>query len=84
MKSTDFKERFRAEYEQLLIRLRGLMKMLDSYKAGKLPFQPNCSYELLYEQFVHMKGYLNALELREKKEKISLEKENKNEQSNCC
>ena len=29
MKSTDFKERFRAEYEQLLIRLRGLMKMLD-------------------------------------------------------
>ncbi len=32
MTSEDYKERFRAEYEQLLIRLRGLMKMLDSYK----------------------------------------------------
>lgn len=40
--------------------------------------------ELLYEQFLHMKGYLNALELRATIEKISLEKENKNEQSNCC
>lgn len=84
MKSTDFKERFKAEYEQLLIRITGLQRMLESYKAGKLPFQPNCSYELLYEQFVHMKGYLNALELRATIEKISLEKENKNEQSNCC
>lgn len=68
----------------MLIRITGLQRMLESYKAGKLPFQPNCSYELLYEQFVHMKGYLNALELRATIEKISLEKENKNEQSNCC
>ena len=84
MKSADFKERFRAEYEQLLIRLRGLMKMLDSYKAGTLPFKPKCSYELLYEQFVNMKHYLNVLDLRATVEGIELSESEKSNESNCC
>ena len=84
MKSTDFKERFRAEYEQLLIRLRGLMKMLDSYKAGTLPFKPKCSYELLYEQFVNMKHYLNVLDLRATVEGIELSESEESNESNCC
>ncbi len=83
MTSEDYKERFRAEYEQLLIRLRGLMKMLDSYKAGTLPFKPKCSYELLYEQFVNMKHYLNVLDLRATVEGIELSESEENNESNC-
>lgn len=84
MKSADFKERFKAEYEQLLIRLRGLTKMLDSYKADTLTFKPKCSYELLYEQFVNMKNYLNVLDLRATVEGIELPESEESNESNCC
>lgn len=66
MTSEDYKERF-----------RGLMKMLDSYKAGTLPFKPKCSYELLYEQ------YLNVLDLRAAVEGIELSESEENNESNC-
>lgn len=47
MVSVDYKERFKAEYLQLKIRMTGLSNMLKKYKAGTLTFKPSCSYDLI-------------------------------------
>ena len=72
MISEDYKDRFKAEYQQLKIRANKLNTMLKKYKDGTLEFAPKCSYEVLYEQFVHMKDYLDDLEKRANIEGISL------------
>lgn len=72
MNSQDFKERFKAEYLQLKIRMEGLSSMLKKYKEGTLNFKPKCSYEILYRQLVHMEGYLNVLKERAEIENIEL------------
>ena len=72
MNSTDFKERFKAEYYQLKIRIEGLRIMLDKYKNGALNFTPNCSYELLFTQLIYMELYLDKLKERAKLENIEL------------
>ena len=72
MVSPDFVARFRAEYWQLLIRRKGLSKMLEAYKAKQLKFVPKCSYELLYRQLIHMNEYLADLEECAKVEGINL------------
>lgn len=72
MNSTDYKERFRAEYYQLKVRADGLGAMLQKYKAGVLPFTPSCDYELLYTQYIFMKHYQYTLEDRAKIEGIDL------------
>lgn len=72
MNSNDFKERFKAEYYQLLIRKNGLGNMLEKYKNDELPFTPNCSYELLHTQYVYMCNYLEILVERAKIENIDL------------
>lgn len=72
MESEDFKERFRAEYFQLKIRMEGLSGMLKKYKAGTLPFKPNCSYDLLNGQFKAMDMYASCLEERAVIEDIDL------------
>ena len=74
MQSDDFKDRFKAEYFQLAIRISGLEKMLEKYRSGTLAFNPNSSYELLHEQFVYMKNYIKVLEERAKLEGIDLKK----------
>ena len=61
MNSTDYKERFRAEYFQLKIRIEGLDAMLKKYKEGTLPFEPSCSYDLLNNQLIAMMEYRNRL-----------------------
>lgn len=76
MNSADFKERFKAEYYQLVIRKEKLEAMLEKYKAGTLPFTPNCSYELLYEQVVYMKQYQRILEERARIENVDLKEDN--------
>lgn len=68
----NFIERFLAEYHQLNIRIAGLQRMLEGYKAGTLNFTPNCSYEILHTQLVYMEGYRNILEERAKIENIDL------------
>ena len=73
MSSADYKERFRAEYFQLKIRLEGLVSMLNKYKNGTLNFVPSCSYELLSSQADTMYEYLTTLEKRAEIENISLE-----------
>ena len=72
MISEDYKDRFKAEYQQLKIRANKLSAMLKKYKDGTLEFTPKCSYEVLYEQLVHMKDYLDDLEKRANIEGISL------------
>lgn len=72
MNSPDYKERFKAEYKQTLIRQQKLFKMLVKYKAGTLGFVPRCSYDLLYEQLRLMGQYLMILEARAEVEGIDL------------
>lgn len=72
MNSSDFKERFKAEYYQLDNRIKGLDNMLGKYKEGLLSFKPKCSYELLYKQLIFMIEYRNILEQRAMIENIEL------------
>ena len=73
MNSDDFKDRFRAEYYHLFIRLVKLEEMLHKMKDGTLNFTPKCSYELLHEQVVYMKQYKRVLEERAEIENIDLD-----------
>ena len=72
MISADYKERFRAEYLQLKIRMTGLSNMLKKYKEGTLTFKPSCSYDLLNEQLKTMALYASYLESRAIIENIEL------------
>lgn len=72
MTSSDYKERFRAEYEQTRIRCEKLGEMLRKYQQGTLDFKPACPYSLLAEQYEIMTRYLIVLEKRAKIEEIEL------------
>lgn len=72
MCSGDYKERFRAEYFQLKIRIDGLTDMVYKYRKGALDFKPSCSFELLHSQLYNMKRYALALEERAEIEGIDL------------
>ena len=73
MQSSDYKERFRAEYQQTKIRYDGLHKMLVKWDAGKLEFTPACPKALYLEQKRYMGEYLRVLETRAVIEDITLE-----------
>lgn len=64
MKSEDYKDRFIAEYRQLVIRMYSLQNMLEKYEDGTLPFEPKCSYKLLMAQLAYMDTYKKTLEER--------------------
>lgn len=72
MKSSDFKDRFRAEYYQLKTRAAKLSVMLGKYAAGTLEFTPKCDIKLLATQHEFMKAYLHILEERADIEGIEL------------
>lgn len=72
MVSEDYKERFKAEYLQLKIRMEGLSNMLEKYRKGTLNFKPSCSFELLQSQLFSMKKYSKYLEERAVIEGIEL------------
>ena len=72
MNSTDYKERFKAEYQQLKIRYDKLDAMTVKYEAGTLDFTPTCSLQLLKEQKMHMGCYLRCLKIRAAIEGIEL------------
>lgn len=72
MNSEDYKERFKAEYWQLLLRLDSLAVMLIKMENGMLNFTPKCSKETLENQAIFMQGYKNILELRAEIEDIKL------------
>ena len=72
MNSEDFKERFKAEYYQLLIRFDGLTSMLIKWDNNMLDFEPKCSKEILKNQVIFMQVYMDILRLRAKIEEIEL------------
>ena len=72
MESADYKERFKAEYYQLLIRFDSLTSMLIKWEDNMLDFEPKCSKETLENQFIFMLGYLCILRLRAEIEGIKL------------
>jgi len=72
MGSSNYKERFKAEYLQLKIRITGLSNMLKKYKAGTLTFKPSCSFDLLNGQLKSMEMYAQYLEERAAIENIEL------------
>lgn len=72
MTSTDYKDRFRAEYNQLSIRLGSLKYMLERHADGTLDFVPTCPIYMLEEQAAHMNAYLYLLQERAKIEGIEL------------
>ena len=72
MSSSDYKDRFKAEYYQTKIRHDKLNKMIVKYEAGTLNFTPDCPIGLLKAQRNAMDNYLYALEVRAETEKIDL------------
>lgn len=72
MESTDYKDRFKAEYEQLRIRFEKLNAMLEKWDAGTLPFNPTCPRSTYNIQTRAMSDYLAALEARAVMEGVSL------------
>ena len=73
MISTDYKERFLAEYIQLKTRLVGLKTMLHNWDNDKLSFFPTCPRSTYDLQVEAMTKYLAVLEARAKIENIELE-----------
>ena len=77
MKSSDYKERFVAEYLQTKIRYEKLKAFCNKIEASDITMQPipehDCPYRLLREQQSTMGEYLHILEVRAIIEKINLE-----------
>ena len=72
MESVDYKERFKAEYYQLLIRLNALTSMIYKWENNTLDFEPKCPKEILENQVIFMQGYIDILRLRAEIEEIDL------------
>ena len=72
MNSADYKERFKAEYDQLKIRATRRRDMIEKFKAGKLDFTPTCPVELLERQLKAMVEYQKCLQLRAEIEGIEV------------
>ena len=72
MTSTDYKERFKAEYWQVRDRFLKLTVMLNKWDAGELDFTPDCPRELLDRQIRAMAEYIGILKERAAIEKVTL------------
>lgn len=72
MISTDYKERFKAEYAQLVIRYEGLKGMLKKWDDGTLEFEPTCPRSIYNMQIKAMSEYIAVLEARGAIENVDL------------
>lgn len=72
MNSDDYKERFKAEYYQLKIRVNGLKKMLDKWDNGELNFTLTCPRSVYDDQIEFMVNYMTVLANRASLEGIEL------------
>lgn len=72
MNSEDYKERFRAEYYQTVIRYGKLKNMLDRWDDGKLNFVPTCPRSTYNMQIRAMADYIAVLEARAVMEGVDL------------
>jgi len=73
--SSDYKERFIAEYFQVKIRYQKLIAMCNKWDEGKLEFTPTCPRSLYADQLGYMQAYMSVLEERAKLEGIDLSEE---------
>ena len=72
MQSEDYKERFRAEYYQTVIRFDKLNQMLKKWDRDQLAFEPTCPRSTYNMQLKAMADYIAVLEARAVMEKIDL------------
>lgn len=72
MNSQDYRDRFKGEYAQTLIRVRKLNDMLNKYDAGTLGFDLDSPVYLLRNQSAYMQAYLKTMEERAVYENIDL------------
>ena len=73
MNSSDYKERFKAEYAQLPIRYYGLRNMLEKWDNGTLEVEPTCPRSTYNLQIKAMTDYIAVLEARAVMENVDLE-----------
>ena len=73
MISDDYKERFVAEYQQLIIRCKSLKAMLEKWDKSELDFTPTCPYGIYKIQIEAMEHYIDILETRAVIEDIDLQ-----------
>ena len=64
MNSEDYKERFKAEYYQVVIRYQKLKSMLDKWDNNQLEFTPTCPRSTYNMQITAMTDYIAVLEAR--------------------
>lgn len=72
MNSEDYKERFKAEYYQVVIRYQKLKAMLEKWDKGELNFNPTCPRSTYNMQITAMIDYIVVLEARAVMEGIEL------------
>lgn len=72
MNSSDYKDRFLAEYRQIETRYAKLLNMIERWDLGELDFKPTCPRSTYNFQLRAMKDYLDILEIRAKIEDIDL------------
>ena len=73
MLSDDYKDRFKAEYHQIMNRANKLRKLIRDYKQGTLDFEPDCPIDILIWQLKTMDEYVYILKRRaEEYENIKL------------
>jgi hypothetical protein len=73
MNSADYKERFKAEYLQVVIRYKKLSAMLEKWDKGELSFVPTCPRSTYNMQVKAMTDYIAVLEARAVMENVNLE-----------
>ena len=64
MNSANYKERFKAEYTQVVIRYQKLKGVLDKWDNGELNFNPTCPRSTYNMQIKTMTDYIAVLEAR--------------------
>ena len=72
MNSADYKERFKAEYYQVVIRYQKLKAMLEKWDNGELNFNPTCPRSTYNMQIQAMVDYIAVLEARTVMECVEL------------
>jgi len=72
MNSENYKERFKAEYYQVVIRYQKLKSMLDKWDNDQLEFTPTCPRSTYNMQITAMTDYIAVLEARAVMEGVEL------------
>lgn len=73
MNSANYKERFKAEYQQVVIRYQKLKAMLEKWDRGELEFNPTCPRSTYNMQITAMTDYIATLEARAVMEDVHLD-----------